>query len=101
MTPIEIISPTFFVFTLIVLAGFHALSQQYKLTWLLLASYFFYASWGWAYLSILLVFTMLNYWLAIFIEKSRSKLLFLFAIASNALSFLLLKALVGPYGFNI
>jgi len=101
MRPIEIVSPEFLILTLITVAVTWALAPRQRSTWLLLVSCAFYASWGLSYLAVLVVLVMFNYWLANQIQKEKSRLLFITGLALNALSLLLLKALSGPYGFNL
>lgn len=51
----------FLLFFPIVLLGFYGLSPQYRWSWLLAASYFFYASWDPKYLILILLATLIGY----------------------------------------
>jgi alginate O-acetyltransferase complex protein AlgI len=97
MKPIEIVSVDFLILTLVTLGIYYLLSPRAQTIWLLAVSCFFYATWGWAYLATLLVFTLLNFVLARQIEKTRSRPLVLFGIGINTLSLLSLKLLTSPY----
>ena len=101
MRPIEIVSSDFLILTLITLTVYYLLSPRYQALWLLTVSYFFYTTWGLGYLVVLVALTAINYGLARCIRPKKSKPLFIFGLALNALSLLTLKALAGPYGFNL
>lgn len=101
INPIAIVSLQFFVFVVIALFVYYAIPEKYKNIWLLLLSYAFYVTWGLGYLLTIIIFTLANYFLARGIERTHSKILFQIAILINGLSFILLKALVGPYGFSL
>src|SRR6185436_20697895 len=84
MKPIEIVSPDFFILTLAAVIIYCVLSPRAQTAWLLVVSYFFYATWSWSYVAILLVFTILNFFLAEQIGKSRSRWIFFLGISINA-----------------
>ena len=91
----------FLILTLIALVIYYLLTPRAQTLWLLLVSWFFYATWSWFYLAVLLVSTLLNFVLARQIERRKSRVLFLAGIVINAGSLILLKLLTGPYGVNI
>jgi alginate O-acetyltransferase complex protein AlgI len=67
------VSLDFFYFLVIVIAGFYSLPDRWRNAFLLAASYFFYAYWSVKYLC-LLVFTMvLDYWIALKIDSSKTE----------------------------
>ena len=101
MRPIEIVSLDFLILTLITLVVYYLLSPRFQTLWLLAVSYAFYATWGWGYLAVLVALTMVNFEIARRIQRKKSKALFIFGLALNALSLLTLKALSGPYGFDL
>ncbi len=101
MKPIEIVSGDFFILTLVAVTIYYLLSPRAQTIWLLLVSWFFYASWSWSYLAILLSSTILNFILARHIERRKSRSLFLAGIIINAGSLISLKLLTSPYGANI
>ena len=100
MSGIEIVSTDFLVYVFVAFWLYHFLPQQYKKLFLLLASYLFYISWGLEYFAVLIVFTTVNYYFARLLEKNPTAVLLTAAISINAITFLVLKALVGPYGEN-
>ncbi len=100
MNPIEIISLEFLVLTVVTAAVYYILSPRAQVVWLLAVSYFFYATWSWVYVAVLLAFTMLNFFLAQQIERSKSSHLLSIGIFANAGSLVFLKFLTGPYGGN-
>lgn len=101
MKPIEIVSIDFLILTLITLLIYYLLTPRAQMVWLLAVSIFFYATWSWSYVAILLVFTVLNFFLAKQIEKAKSRPLFLLSIVLNAGSLISLKLLAGPYAANL
>ena len=54
-------SVSFLLFCPVVLAGYYALSLRGQNMWLLVASYFFYGSWDWRFLSLILLSTAVDY----------------------------------------
>jgi alginate O-acetyltransferase complex protein AlgI len=101
MNPIEIISLEFLLLTVVTAAVYYILSPRAQVVWLLAVSYFFYATWSWIYVAVLLAFTILNFFLAQQIERSKSSHLLSIGIFANAGSLVFLKFLTGPYGGNI
>jgi D-alanyl-lipoteichoic acid acyltransferase DltB (MBOAT superfamily) len=101
MNPIEIISLEFLILTVVTASVYYILSPRAQIIWLLGVSYFFYVTWSVWYVTVLLVFTTLNYLLAKQIERSRSRTLLLAGILINAGSLVSLKFLTGPYGANL
>lgn len=101
MKPIEIVSLDFFILTLITACIYYLLAPRAQMVWLLVVSYFFYATWNLSFVAALLIFTTVNFFLARQIEKSKSRLLFLSGIAVNASSMISLKFLTGPYASNL
>ncbi|MBN1303508.1 MAG: MBOAT family protein [Anaerolineales bacterium] len=93
----EIISLSFLIFAVIVLAVYYLLSQRAQNFWLLLVSYVFYLSFGWQYGMVLAGATLVNYWLAIQIGKGKKAWL-VPGILVNAGSFGIMKLIAGPYG---
>jgi alginate O-acetyltransferase complex protein AlgI len=101
MSPIEIISLDFLLLSIVTAAVYYILSPRAQVIWLLVVSYFFYATWSWSYVTVLLAFTFLNFFLAQQIEKSRSRNLLFMGILLNAGSFIFLKILAGPYAGSL
>ncbi len=52
----------FFIFLPIVLGVYYTLSFRAQNAWLLVASYVFYGSWDWRFLSLILISTAVDYW---------------------------------------
>jgi len=69
----EILSWPFAIFCAVVLAVYYLLERKAQNIWLLAASYFFYATWGWHFPAILLAATLVNYLLAQRIERKTEK----------------------------
>jgi D-alanyl-lipoteichoic acid acyltransferase DltB (MBOAT superfamily) len=63
----------YFVFLLTVVVLFYGIRPSYRRDLLLLASYFFYASWNWKFLPLLLGLTSIDYAAALWIEKSEGR----------------------------
>lgn len=61
--------PHFFVFLPIFFLGYALLKGRLKLGWLLISSYVFYGYFSWAYASLLLISTVVDYTLALWMEK--------------------------------
>jgi len=101
MKPIDIVSVNFFILAGLAVLVYYLLSPRAQVVWVLMVSYFFYATWSWGYLATLIIFSCLNYFLALGIEKNKSRLLFIFSIIMNAGSLVALKFLAGPYGANL
>ena len=101
MRAIEIISPEFLILALIAVAVTWVLSPRYRSIWLLAVSCVFYATWGLGYLGVLALLVAVNFCLGHQIQDGKSRSLFITGLTLNGLSLLLLKALTGPYGFNL
>lgn len=97
----EIISTQFLFFVVLTIIGYAFLSRPVQNFWLLAASYIFYLSWGWQYSFFLAGLTVFNFLLGKRIAKGNSKFFLWAGIGINTLSFLLLKVLIGPYGFSL
>ncbi|HJS18329.1 MAG TPA: MBOAT family O-acyltransferase [Anaerolineales bacterium] len=100
MRPIEIVSLEFLLLALGTAFVYYILAPRAQLFWLLIVSYFFYATWNLWYIPVLLLFTVLNFFLAQQLEKTKSRSLLLLSLAINTGSLILLKLLSGPYGAN-
>ena len=98
MKPIEIISIDFFVLAGITILVYHLLTPRAQTVWLLMVSYFFYATWSLPHLGILIISTCLNFILAHQIENGKSRFLFILGLLINAGSLATLKLFTGPYG---
>jgi D-alanyl-lipoteichoic acid acyltransferase DltB (MBOAT superfamily) len=101
MKPIEIVSIEFFALTLITLFIYYLLAPRTQTVWLLAISYFFYATWSWSYVAILFGFTVLNFFLGLQLEKTKTRTLLSVGIVLNACALILLKLLAGPYAANL
>ena len=101
MKPIEIVSLDFVLLVLSTVIIYYALTPRAQTIWLLIVSYFFYATWRWSYVAVLLIFTILNFFLGVQIEKTKSRGLLLLGIVINAGALSMLKFLVSPYAVNI
>ena len=91
----QIISIQFLIFAAVTLAVYYLLARKAQNIWLLLASYFFYATISWQYALVLLAVTILNFWLG---RKASSRGWLALGLGLNLSSFLALKLLSGPYG---
>ena len=98
MKPIEIVSVDFFILAGFAIFVYYLLTPRAQTVWLLGVSYFFYSTWSLPHLVVLVVVTCLNFFLAVQIEKNRSRLIFIISILINAGSLITLKVLTGPYG---
>src|ERR1035437_1688612 len=63
-------TPQFFVFLLVTLLAFYLSPRSWRKYLLLIASYFFYASWNWKFIPLLLSLTAIDYAAGIWIERS-------------------------------
>ena len=66
-------TPEYFVFFTTVLLVYFALPFRRQNVWLLAASYFFYASWDWRFLSLLLLSTVIDYTAGLVIQRGRDE----------------------------
>jgi len=96
----EIISPHFFLFTLVVVFVYSRLTPRAQNVWLLIASYGFYLTWGLHYTLVLVVMTAANYWIGIRLGKELShKVAWLrFGVLFNVTLLVVLKLLSSAYG---
>src|SRR5580698_8473541 len=79
-------TPQFFQFLLVVLILFYALPRPSRKWILLAASYYFYMSWNWKFIPLLLTLTVIDYTAALWIERSagaRRKLFLMIGLAGN------------------
>jgi alginate O-acetyltransferase complex protein AlgI len=91
----QILSLQFLVFAAVTLAVYYLLARKAQNIWLLLASYFFYATISWKYALVLLAVTILNFFIG---RKVSSRGWLALGLGLNLSSFLALKLLSGPYG---
>jgi D-alanyl-lipoteichoic acid acyltransferase DltB (MBOAT superfamily) len=66
-------TPEYALFFSIVLAGYFLLRFRAQNVWLLGASYFFYGSWDWRFLSLLLLSTLIDYTAGLLIQAARER----------------------------
>lgn len=91
----QILSIQFLVFSITTLAVYYLLARKAQNFWLLLVSYFFYATFGRQYAFVLFAVTILNYFIG---RKAISRAWLALGITLNLSSFMALKLLSGPYG---
>lgn len=75
-----------FIFFPIVIIVFYSLSywsRSFGLSWIILSSLFFYGFWSFQYLLLIIASVVVNYMLALFIERYKSKALMIVGIAVN------------------
>lgn len=78
-------TPQFFLFFLVVLVVFYAAPRAWGRVILLAASYYFYASWNWKFIPLLLSLTVIDYVAAIWLEeKTGAKRHFAIAVSIAA-----------------
>jgi len=94
----QIVSPQFLLFAAATLAVYYLLARKAQNVWLLLASYFFYATISWQYALVLFAVTALNYFIG---RKATSRGWLALGLAINVASLLSLKLIAGPYGPRI
>jgi D-alanyl-lipoteichoic acid acyltransferase DltB (MBOAT superfamily) len=76
----------FFVFLAVVLTLFYLAPRVLRRYILLVASYFFYASWNWKFIPLLLTLTVIDYTAGIWLEKvrpERKKLVLILSLCAN------------------
>lgn len=66
-------SVEFFIFLIVVVVIYSILPKKYRLYFLLIASYYFYASWNVDYLIIILITTLTSFWAGYSIGKAKNK----------------------------
>jgi alginate O-acetyltransferase complex protein AlgI len=91
----QIVSPQFLLFAAVTLAVYYLLARKAQNIWLLLASYFFYATISWQYALVLLAVTAVNYFVG---QKAASRGWLYLGVGLNVASLLSLKLIAGPYG---
>jgi alginate O-acetyltransferase complex protein AlgI len=64
-------TPQYFVFFFVVLVGFYLAPRRTRPVLLLIASYFFYASWNWKFVPLLLALTLIDFFAAQWIETKQ------------------------------
>ncbi len=80
-------TPQFFLFLAVVLTLFYAAPKSWRNPLLLVSSYFFYMSWNWRFIPLLLSLTIIDYVAALVIDRSpghrRRKLALVISICAN------------------
>jgi alginate O-acetyltransferase complex protein AlgI len=79
-------SVQFFVFLIVTLAVFYLSPKSWRRVILLVASYFFYMSWNWRFIPLLLSLTIIDYFCALWIvrtEGRKRKLAMIISVAAN------------------
>jgi alginate O-acetyltransferase complex protein AlgI len=80
-------TPVFFVFLVLVVAGYWLLKWRKQNVFLLIASYFFYGWWDWRFLGLILISTIVDFYCARYISRSdnavRRKFLLTLSISLN------------------
>src|SRR5579871_1471557 len=79
-------SVQFFVFLLVTLTLFYLAPKAWRRVILLVASYFFYASWNWKFIPLLLTLTMIDYFCALWIvrtEDAKRKVAMIISVGAN------------------
>lgn len=101
MKPIEIVSLNFFLLASITVVIYYVLTPRAQTVWLLLISYFFYATWNWKYVAILLGFTIFNFFIAQQISRSKSLWLLSLSVIVNASALIFVKLLASPNALSL
>jgi len=60
----------FIIFFIVVLGLYFIIPQRYKWVFLLVASFYFYMSWEPKYIILILIFILINFYAALFMEKT-------------------------------
>src|SRR5215472_5870395 len=79
-------SAPFFLFLTITLILFYASPKSWRKLILLVASYFFYMSWNWKFIPLLLSLTIIDYFCALWIVRAAAaqrKLAMILSVAAN------------------
>src|ERR1700742_4562824 len=79
-------SVQFFVFLIATLVLFYAAPRNWRRNLLLAASYFFYGSWNWKFIPLLLTLTVIDYFCALWIvrtEAGKRKLAMIISVGAN------------------
>ncbi len=61
----------FAVFMVVVYLPYLVMNHRQQNYFLLVASYFFYAAWDWRFLSLILISTIVNYWVGLALEQTQ------------------------------
>jgi len=96
----EIISPQFFLFAIVVILVYSRLTTRAQNIWLLITSYMYYFSWGIQNALLLALMTLMNYWVGVRLGKDSSskKRLLQFGLLFNILLLVVFKFLSSAYG---
>src|SRR6185369_261646 len=76
----------FFIFLIVTLTLFYVSPKSWRRILLLVASYFFYASWNWKFIPLLLTLTIIDYFCALWIvrtEAAKRKLAMIISVGAN------------------
>jgi len=79
-------SAPFFVFLIVTLTLFYVSPRNWRRVILLVASYFFYASWNWRFIPLLLTLTVIDYFCALWIvrtEAAKRRLAMIISVGAN------------------
>jgi len=79
-------SAPFFLFLIVTLTLFYVSPRSWRRVILLVASYFFYASWNWRFIPLLLSLTVIDYFCALWIvrtEAAKRKLAMIISVGAN------------------
>src|SRR5580692_6860994 len=79
-------SVQFFVFLIVTLALFYSSPKSWRRVILLIASYFFYMSWNWKFIPLLLTLTIIDFFCALWIvrtEGPRRRVAMISSVAAN------------------
>jgi alginate O-acetyltransferase complex protein AlgI len=64
----------FFIFFIGAFIVYWSLNKnQHRLVWLLICSYIFYGAWDWRFLSLIVISTLIDYWVGVKLFKTRNK----------------------------
>lgn len=66
-------STIFVIFLIVMLFAFYISPEKYRKSVLLIGSYIFYASWSLPFISVILITTSVDYWLAKFIQRNQTR----------------------------
>jgi D-alanyl-lipoteichoic acid acyltransferase DltB (MBOAT superfamily) len=94
----QIVSVQFLAFSILTLAVYYLLARKAQNLWLLLVSYFFYATFGRQFALVLFAVTVINFFIG---QKATSRAWLALGVTLNLSSFMALKLLSGPYGSSL
>ena len=66
-------APIYFVFLAVTLAVFCVVPARFRKPWILIVSYFFYGYWDWRFLSLLMISTVVDWAMALAIERQENE----------------------------